>query len=136
MRQLSNRQMQVQLMLLVDMTVEQIAVELGIAISTVRAHITGIRKRHGIVKRGSAPIALDEIKLAIQLPRRQLQVLKGVIMGKSFLEIASDMNVQIDTVYRHRYRLYKRLGVTTRDQVLAIMAGSEARSEGTDRQDG
>lgn len=130
MKTLSPRQAQVHALLLAGKTVEQIGVELGITVSTVRVHITAIHKKIGIkARRDVVHVALDEAKLAIRLPRRQFQVLKGILMGKSFPEIALEMNLSIDAVQRYRYRLYKRLGVTTRAQVIAMISKDQAGGE-------
>ena len=130
MKTLSPRQAQVHALLLADNTVEQIGVELGITVSTVRVHITAIHKKIGIkARRDVVHVELDEAKLAIRLPRRQFQVLKGILMGKSFPEIALEMNLSIDAVQRYRYRLYKRLGVTTRAQVIAMISRDQAEGE-------
>lgn len=130
MKTLSPRQAQVHALLLAGKTVEQIGVELGITVSTVRVHITAVHKKIGIkARRDVVHVALDEAKLAIRLPRRQFQVLKGILMGKSFPEIALEMNLSIDAVQRYRYRLYKRLGVTTRAQVIAMISRDQAEGE-------
>lgn len=132
MKTLSPRQAQVHALLLAGKGVEQIGVELGITVSTVRVHITAIHKKIGIkARRDVVHVELDEAKLAIRLPRRQFQVLKGILMGKSFPEIALEMNLSIDAVQRYRYRLYKRLGVTTRAQVIAMIDRDQAGSEET-----
>lgn len=130
MKTLSPRQAQVHALLLAGNTVEQIGFELGITVSTVRVHITAIHKKIGIkARRDVVHVALDEAKLAIRLPRRQFQVLKGILMGKSFPEIALEMNLSIDAVQRYRYRLYKRLGVTMRAQVIAMISRDQAEGE-------
>lgn len=132
MRALSPRQAQVYTLLLAGATVEHISAELGITVNTARVHIATIYKKIGIkARRQLVQVELNAAKLAIRLPQRQLQVLKGILAGKSFLEMAMEMDLSIDTIHRHRYRLYKRLGVTTRAQVTAMVAAHQAGSEET-----
>ena len=122
MKKLSIRQAQVQTMLLAGMTMAQISLELGVKVSTVKTHIEKIYRKRGFKsRRNLAHIELDEAKLAIKLTRQQLQVLKGILAGKSFQQIATEMALSLRTVHSHRYRLYKKMGVGTRAQVIALI---------------
>jgi len=74
-------------------------------------------------------LELDETKLTAKLTRQQLQVLKGIVAGKSFQQIAAEMVLSIHTVDSHRHTLYKKMGVGTRSQVLAVITGIQTGAE-------
>ena len=85
MKTLSIRQAQVQTMLLAGLTMAQISLELNLKVSTVRTHIEQLYRKSGFKsRRDLAHLELDETKLPIKLTRQQLQVLKGILAGKSF----------------------------------------------------
>ena len=126
MKTLSIRQAQVQTMLLAGMTMAQISRELNLKVSTVRTHIEQLYRKSGFKsRRDLAHLELDETKLPIKLTRQQLQVLKGILAGKSFRQIATEMDRSIRTIDCHRQILYKKMGVGTRSKVLAVITSHQ-----------
>jgi len=53
------------------------------------------------------------------LSARQMDVLEGIIDGKSRKEIAADLHLSENTVKMHTSSLYRLLGVTSRDEIRA-----------------
>lgn len=51
---------------------------------------------------------------------RQMDVLEGIIDGKSRKEIAADLHLSENTVKMHTSSLYRLLGVTSRDEIRAF----------------
>ena len=62
---------------------------------------------------------LASIPEGTTLSARQLDVLDGIIDGKSRKEIAADLNLSENTVKMHTSSLYRLLGVTSRDEIRA-----------------
>jgi len=113
-------------MLLAGMTMAQISLELQVKVSTVRTHIEKLYRKSGFkCRRDLARLELDETKLPIKLTRQQLQVLKGILAGKSFRQIATEMDRSIRTIDCHRQILYKKMGVGTRAKVLAVITSHQ-----------
>jgi DNA-binding NarL/FixJ family response regulator len=71
-----------------------------------------------------SPHGGDNNRLA-GLSRREVQVLAGLAVGKSNLEIASDINLTVATVKSHVSHILTKLGV--RDRVQAALLGQRAR---------
>lgn len=59
-------------------------------------------------------------RLAEMLSRRELQVLEGLVEGKSNKEIARDLDIQEPTVKLHVKTLYRKLGTKNRTQAALI----------------
>ncbi|MCB2100655.1 MAG: hypothetical protein KDE22_07280 [Rhodobacterales bacterium] len=57
------------------------------------------------------------------LPPRILQVLEGLLAGKSEKRIAKDLGLSPHTVNRHVQRLYRHFDVNSRAQLVALLAG-------------
>lgn len=53
------------------------------------------------------------------LPRRLEQTLRGLLDGQSEKEIARDLGVSVHTVHEYVKDLHRRLGVTSRGELLA-----------------
>ena len=130
MQPLSTRQAQVQALLLAGMTMAQISCELAIKVSTVQTHMKNLYRKGGFTsRRDVARLDLDETKLTANLTRQQLQVLKGIVAGKSFQQIATEMGLSIHTVGSHRHKLYQKMGVTRRAQVFAALTQLQGSRE-------
>ena len=56
----------------------------------------------------------------VTLSVRQMDVLEGIIDGKSRKEIAADLHLSENTVKMHTSSLYRLLGVTSRDELRAF----------------
>jgi DNA-binding NarL/FixJ family response regulator len=55
----------------------------------------------------------------VQLTDRELQVLRGMAMGKSNGQIGRELYLSEDTVKTHARRLFRKLGVRDRAQAVA-----------------
>lgn len=54
----------------------------------------------------------------IKLTTRQVKVLELMVNGESNLDIAAKLGLSVKTVEFHLTRIYKRLGVSGRDELL------------------
>ena len=54
------------------------------------------------------------------LSTRQIDVLEGILDGKSRKEIAADLYLSENTVKMHTSSLYRVLGVSSRDELRAL----------------
>ena len=77
----------------------------------VFGNLTKIEKRERIL------FSLPE---GIELSSRQMDVLEGILDGKSRKEIASDLYLSANTVKMHTSSLYRVLGVNNRDQLRSL----------------
>ena len=59
-----------------------------------------------------------EIGRALNLSARQLQIVRGIFDDKIQYAIAADLGISPHTVHTHIERLYRKLGVTNRAQLL------------------
>ena len=57
------------------------------------------------------------------LSSRQIDVLEGIIDGKSRKEIAADLFLSENTVKMHTSSLYRVLGVNNRDELRSLFKG-------------
>lgn len=57
----------------------------------------------------------------VSLSARQIDVLEGILDGKSRKEIAIDLHLSENTVKMHTSSLYKALGVNSRDKIYALI---------------
>ena len=57
----------------------------------------------------------------ISLSARQIDILEGILDGKSRKEIAADLHLSENTVKMHTSSLYKTLGVSSRDEIYALI---------------
>ena len=53
------------------------------------------------------------------LTPREAEVMELLQSGKSNAEIANELNVSVETVRSHARRIYRKLGVRTRRELLA-----------------
>jgi DNA-binding CsgD family transcriptional regulator len=127
MKLLSPRQAQVYALLVAGMTAAQISAELGIKVSTVKTHIEKLYRKSGVRSRQElAQANVDEADLNIKLTRKQVQVLNSLLVGKTNPQIAQEMGISPIALQIHRRNLYKKMGVATRPQLLALMARRQA----------
>lgn len=63
-----------------------------------------------------------------KLTPRQLEVLEGILSGKSRKEMAADLNISENTIKMHVSQLYEALGVSGRDEILSIAYGKHINS--------
>ena len=57
----------------------------------------------------------------ISLSARQIDILEGIFDGKSRKEIAADLHLSENTVKMHTSSLYKALGVSSREEIYALI---------------
>ena len=61
---------------------------------------------------------LDDLTL------REKQVIEGICQGNTFKQIAKNLSLSPSTVSNHLYRIYLKLGIHSRNQLIAL-ASSE-----------
>ena len=92
------------------------AVHAGAAAASAGAVGTGSLAAHhaasGALARGGAP--------AVELTKRELEVLSGMSHGRSNAQIGADLYLSEDTVKTHARRLFRKLGAADRAQAVAI----------------
>lgn len=64
---------------------------------------------------------LDRLPKDVCLSGRQLDILTGILDGKSRKEIAADLHLSENTVKMHTSSLYRVLGVASRDDIYAMI---------------
>lgn len=67
-------------------------------------------------------ISADEASAQLALTDKQIEILKWAAAGKSNLDIATIMNLSRRTIEYHMAEIFKKLGVATRSQAVAILA--------------
>ncbi|WP_341226759.1 response regulator transcription factor [uncultured Arcticibacterium sp.] len=53
------------------------------------------------------------------LPERQLEILQSLVDGKTYLQIAEDFNISVETVRSHIKRMYKKLHVSNKTEAIS-----------------
>ncbi|AWV99492.1 response regulator [Arcticibacterium luteifluviistationis] len=53
------------------------------------------------------------------LPDRQFQILKSLVEGMTYVQIAKDMNISVETVRSHIKRMYKKLHVGNKTEAIS-----------------
>lgn len=66
-------------------------------------------------------VGLRPEQLWDQLTEREMQVVNGVASGKTFKTIGKEIQLSPSTVANHLYRVYRKLGLNSRNQLLALM---------------
>ncbi len=56
-----------------------------------------------------------------QLSEREKQVVKGVCQGRTFKQIAQELTLSPSTVSNHLYRIYLKLGIHNRSELVALV---------------
>lgn len=64
---------------------------------------------------------------ATELTTRERQISTLIVAGRSNAEIAHELGVRVRTVEGHTYRLFRKLGVSRREQVAEAMRDTEGR---------
>ena len=60
----------------------------------------------------------QSISLALSLSQREFDVVQGVFDGRNEVSIAEKLGISAHTVHTHLDRLYRKLGVTTRSELI------------------
>lgn len=108
----------------------QIGLELDIANSTIRTHVTSIKQKTGLNSLGQIGLAirqlglLDSIDISIEqekLSDRERDIALLLVKGRLYHEIANDFGISISTVRTHLHNIYQKLGVTDKFSAAAIL---------------
>ena len=57
------------------------------------------------------------------LTQREAAILAGIIRGRSNQEIATDLQMNINTVRKHLEHIYQKLGVQSRTEAISVVLG-------------
>jgi DNA-binding NarL/FixJ family response regulator len=71
----------------------------------------------------SAEAEWDEVEPPVRLPRRQREVLAGLLSGSSVKEIAVQLGISPYTVNDYVKAIYKRYKVSSRGELMAVVHG-------------
>ncbi|MBQ9084059.1 MAG: helix-turn-helix transcriptional regulator [Clostridia bacterium] len=66
-------------------------------------------------------LILSHLPEGVSLSARQMDVLEGIVDGKSRKEIAADLHLSENTVKMHTASLYRLLGVSNREEIHALI---------------
>lgn len=77
-------------------------------------------KCRGLAARFLSPAGHDPDSV-VTLTARELQVSRLIVDGRSNAEIAVELGVRVRTVEGHTYRLFRKLGISRRDEVAGVM---------------
>ena len=79
-------------------------------------HLLDHDQRRERSARPRMPRRADELRRADEFPRRQVQILRLLVTGRTNRQIGARLQISPDTVRNHLTRIYRKLGVTTRTQ--------------------
>ena len=65
----------------------------------------------------------DELLGGLNLSLRALQLIKGIFDDQTEEGIAYDLNISAHTVHSHLFRIYQRLNVCSREELLVCIFG-------------
>ncbi len=65
----------------------------------------------------------DELACDLKLSPRALQLVRGIFDDKTEEGIAFDLNISAHTVHSYLIRIYQRLGVCSREELLVYIFG-------------
>lgn len=94
-------------------------------LAAVAAHAvvaTGVPQQNGSPpgERPRGPVAPRPDQPAVELTKRELEVLAGMSHGRSNAQIGAELFLSEDTVKTHARRLFRKLGAADRAQAVAI----------------
>jgi ATP/maltotriose-dependent transcriptional regulator MalT len=126
-RPLTDREIQVLSLIADGLTNEEVAHKLGIARHTVKSHMSHILDALGALNSAHA-VAIAHCRGQIEPRRtipwnsevsyREVQVLEGVAVGMTDLQIGRKLWVSQHTIKSHLRRIYGKLGVCSRAQAV------------------
>ena len=101
------------------------------AIETLAPLFSHAVKHHyrlnGQIAQGAAPMMLAALRrYCPQLSKRELDVLRGVLEGRTAAEIADATGLQPSSVITYQKRAYKRMGISSQRQLFALCVGAQA----------
>ena len=65
----------------------------------------------------------DELGCDLKLSARELQLVRGIFDNKTEKAIAYDLSISVHTVHSYLTRIYQRLGVCSREELLVYIFG-------------
>lgn len=77
-----------------------------------------IRKKNEIASSALPDLQFNRLAKHYELHERERQVAKGLITGRSYQEIADDLNIALDTVRHYVKSLYKKLDINNKVQLI------------------
>ncbi|MGO2034830.1 MAG: LuxR C-terminal-related transcriptional regulator [Brevibacterium sp.] len=94
----------------------------GPSMPDLAGRCTGLSARY----RAQGAVSRDPSVEGVELTTRERQISTLIISGLTNAEIAHELGVRVRTVEGHTYRLFRKLGVTRREQVAEAMQGAKA----------
>ncbi|MDR3097968.1 MAG: LuxR C-terminal-related transcriptional regulator [Paraburkholderia sp.] len=97
------------------------------------APLIGEAAKHHYALRGQSQMGIPQMMLARlrglcpTLSKRELDVLRGVLEGKSAAEIAECMGVKPSSAVTYQKRAYQRLGISSQRQLFALCLSGDKR---------
>lgn len=70
-------------------------------------------------------LSSKKIETKFSLPDRQLEILECLVDGKTYMQIAKDMSISIETVRSHIKRMYKKLHVGNKTEAISRFMNGE-----------
>ncbi|HKT93852.1 MAG TPA: LuxR C-terminal-related transcriptional regulator [Paraburkholderia sp.] len=95
------------------------------------APLIGESARHHYTIRGQSQLGIPQMMLARlrglcpTLSKRELDALRGVLEGRSAVEIAECMGVKPSSVVTYQKRAYQRLGISSQRQLFALCLATD-----------
>ncbi|WP_275531811.1 helix-turn-helix domain-containing protein [Gordonibacter sp. An230] len=119
-------------------TIPRIAQELYLSQSAVKYHAQKLYRRFGVHsrselcgavaqlrrERSERPFPENDLGSTYDLTAREREVLAGLSRGLSVTEIADDLDISENTVKTHVKRIYGKLGVHSKQEVIDLVQGS------------
>jgi DNA-binding CsgD family transcriptional regulator len=106
---------------LVSQTKQKLPFSLGIEKEVTIDNLHFSIKQHGDLYRVTVRIQ-NQLDL---LSEREKQVVVGICQGGTFKHIARDLALSPSTISNHLYRIYNKLDIHTRSELIAIASNSE-----------
>jgi len=74
--------------------------------------------------------ALDSLLVEDKITIREKEIAELILKGKSNKEIEAELHISVSTVKNHIYRLFRRLGINSRGQLVNLLLERKNRSNG------
>jgi len=82
-------------------------------------HLRATRYGHLYLLHARRPLPLDELS-----PREQ-EIARALAEGKTFKTVARQLNIAVSTVANHASRIYKKLGIYRREELVGLLQASK-----------
>lgn len=60
----------------------------------------------------------EHVAASLRLSGREVQILNGILQNNTPLEIANDLGISVHTVHSHLARLYRKMNVSSRAELI------------------